>query len=397
MSTGCACVFFGVFLLIGAMFFGLLLYTLTLPELSALVRYVEHTATVLDKRLVENAGDDGPTYRPELLIRYTVDNREYQTWTYEAGKVASGGRAGKQAILDRFVVGQDYPCWYDPADPGRAVLVRGLSWVNLFLLIPLIFMAVGAGGIYYALANRGKSPEQRAAEQRGPNGPALPAVPDRAPSGPGSTLPFVLSPITSPGLQVAGALFLALFWNGVTWVFVALVAGGLFQGKLQWFLTLFLIPFVLVGLGLIGFFVKQVLVATGVGATQVEISAHPLYPGKGYEAFLSQAGPLRLRSLTVELVCAEETKYTVGTDTRTETKVLSRTELLRQDEVTAERGLPFEARFPLRVPRGAMHSFEARHNKVFWKLVVRGDVIGWPDFEREYLLIVHPRQPGAPA
>jgi len=54
-----------------------------------------------------------------------------------------------------------------------------------------------------------------------------------------------------------------------------------------------------------------------------------------------------------------------------------------------------EARAELRLPRGAMHSFLAEHNQVRWKLVVRGDIAGWPTFEREFPIVVQPSK-GAP-
>ena len=63
--------------------------------------------------------------------------------------------------------------------------------------------------------------------------------------------------------------------------------------------------------------------------------------------------------------------------------------------VAVERGLPFESRCHLRVPPGAMHSFHADHNEVNWKLVVKGSVIGWPDYEREFQIVVNPA-PAAP-
>ena len=55
-------------------------------------------------------------------------------------------------------------------------------------------------------------------------------------------------------------------------------------------------------------------------------------------------------------------------------------------------GLPFESRCQIRVPPGAMHSFQAGHNEVNWKLIVKASVAGWPDYERVFQIVVNPGQ-----
>jgi hypothetical protein len=37
-----------------------------------------------------------------------------------------------------------------------------------------------------------------------------------------------------------------------------------------------------------------------------------------------------------------------------------------------------------------MHSFKADHNEVRWRLLVRGDVAGWPPFDRSFPIVVIP-------
>jgi len=166
--------------------------------------------------------------------------------------------------------------------------------------------------------------------------------------------------------------------------------GGHIEGKPDWLLTLFLIPFALVGIGLIAIFIRQVLVTTGIGPTLVEISDHPLCPGRSCRLFLSQSGRLAVDSLRMTLVCEEEATYRQGTDTRTETREVYRQEVLRRDRFEIHRGLPFEAECELEVPAGAMHSFKGQHNEVNWKLVVHGDVVGWPAYKRSFPVIVCP-------
>jgi hypothetical protein len=62
---------------------------------------------------------------------------------------------------------------------------------------------------------------------------------------------------------------------------------------------------------------------------------------------------------------------------------------VRQDFQIAQ-GLPFESRCRVAVPAGAMHSFQADHNEVSWKLIVKGSVEGWPEYERQFQIVVTP-------
>jgi hypothetical protein len=109
-----------------------------LPEWRAKHFYVEGRCVLLDKRVVEHRPSgkaNNSTYRPEFLIRYTVEGREYQLWAYKAVLSSSALRWPKERLLESYTVGQEYPCWYDPADPSRVVFVQGYSWFSYGLLL----------------------------------------------------------------------------------------------------------------------------------------------------------------------------------------------------------------------------------------------------------------------
>ena len=110
------------------------------PELWALFSYVEGRCVLLDKRLVENPPVGNGTFRPEFLISYTVDGRVYQAFAYRAVKSSSGWRWPEERVLERFTVGQEYPCWYDAADPSKVVIVRGFSWLT-YALLPIFVVS----------------------------------------------------------------------------------------------------------------------------------------------------------------------------------------------------------------------------------------------------------------
>ncbi len=131
--------------------------------------FVQTHCTVLDKRLhteTHHRGRSGIThrvsrktytYRPEILIEYQVQGQSYELWTYHWRKVSTSDLSRHRAVLDRFEIDRQYPCWYDPLDRGRAVLTRdsggermqlvyglfagmmGIMFVGFFLVIASIF------------------------------------------------------------------------------------------------------------------------------------------------------------------------------------------------------------------------------------------------------------------
>ncbi len=414
--------FCAVFLLLGCGGLGLWFAFLVLPEWSVNHEFRETTCQVLRARLQEKQGEDGTLYRAQFEIRYEVDGEVHFAETYDIATARdfpssySSDRQAMEELLGRFVVSRrvnetfhekaprEYPCWYDPADPSVAVLVRGMSaWIWLVLIVPASFIVIGGGGLIYRMLRWGKSAERRSAMaqrarrrdvfgQNGESAGKFPNIPHGADitNSPGTRLKFRLPIATSPGWALFGVLIACLFWNGIVSVFVVIAVGGHVQGQPDWFLTLFIIPFVLVGIALIVFFFRQLLVTTGIGPTQVEISDHPLRPGEPCRLFISQSGRLEMNLLQVLLVCEEEATYRQGTNTRTETRQVHRHEVFRRADFRVRRGLPFESECELAVPAGAMHSFKADHNQVQWKVVVVGDVAGWPDYKRSFPVIVHP-------
>ena len=121
----------------------------------------------------------------------------------------------------------------------------------------------------------------------------------------------------------------------------------------------------------------------------------PWWPGRRYDVFVVQAGRLSVKSLEMFLVCQEETTFRQGTDVRTEVRPVHRQSVFRREDFKIQPGMPFEHQSELQVPSHAMHSFHSSHNSVSWKLVVRGEVETWPDFERSFPVIVYPSPNGA--
>jgi hypothetical protein len=403
--------FSAVLLLIGAIGAGVVVCTVVVPEWRANHEFVPHLCKVLDKRLGEQEGTDGKLYRPEIQIEYEVDGASYRTWTYDIRHLYSAGKDSALAALADFATapqqGQQ-PCWYDPLDPSVAVVVRGYSW--WMWPVSLVwggFLLSGAAGLIYTWLHWGKSAERRAAlEQRVREGEIFlgngrakrdfPYVPDGADitNSPGTRLKFRLPIGTSPAWLMFSALGLCIVWNGIVVVWAALAVSSFRGGQPDWPLTLFLIPFAAVGIGLLAWFIRQLLITTGIGPTHAEISDHPLVPGGDYRLFISQPGRLKFNSLSVALICEEEATFRQGTNTRTESCEVFRQELVRRESFEVQPGTPWEADIAFTAPPQAMHSFKAAHNAVTWKIVVHGDVAGWPDYTRTFPIIVRPAPKG---
>ena len=396
-------VFFGGVFFTGCSGIVFIVSNFLIPQWRVNHEFVETACTVRSKAIGRSNGD-GEAYRPEIQIEYKIAGKKYVTKTYDITGSYSSDHEEQKSILKQFEIGQEYPCWYDPIDPNVAVLVRGYSlrgW--LFLAIPAAFLLVGGGGLIYRLLHWGKSAERRAAgnlatdlfDRRGRASDEFPNVPAGADmtNSPGTRLKFRLPIGTSATWKLVSIGVFCLIWNGIVLGVGFFVCRGLFgPGPVEWVPFFILIPFALVGIFLVGFFFRQLLITTGAGQTFVELSGHPLFPGEQYDLLVSQAGRLRMNSLDVLLVCEEAATYRQGTNTRTETRRVFQRELFRRENFNIHRGLPLEEMCEMEIPVGMMHSFKSDNNEVNWKIVVAGDVNRWPDYERSFPIIVYPSQ-----
>lgn len=118
------------------------------PESRVYREFQETTCTIVDKRLIALQDRNGTVYRPEFHIRFQVAGQTYDVLTYNITGETTSGRAQKEEILSRYEVGRNYPCWYDPADPQQAVLVRGYSTFGLILAgLGVLVMLIGGVGM----------------------------------------------------------------------------------------------------------------------------------------------------------------------------------------------------------------------------------------------------------
>ena len=101
---------------------------------------------VLSKRAVPAAAREKDTlYFPELEFEVLARGARYRGLGLDPWKEGLT-RAKADAVLARFEKGATYPCWHDPRDPSRAVLVRTVnsSWLaSILIVFPCGLMGAG--------------------------------------------------------------------------------------------------------------------------------------------------------------------------------------------------------------------------------------------------------------
>ncbi len=213
-------------------------------------------ALIVDSEIVEHVGDESSSWSAKFSYTYTVNGKEYQNDRYSFLKLSGSRRAAKK-LQRKHPVGSRTPCFYNPSAPSHSVLNRSLNSSVLLGLIPLAFSLVGGIVLYGVLfrqwgSDTGKSgsvghlpvgtTSRSALKSEAGNSDQLPDdLLDQQFDG-----PLKLKPAMSKWAVLSMGLLFGIFWNGIVSFFVLHVIDEGFPI----FLTLFMIPFVLVGLAI---------------------------------------------------------------------------------------------------------------------------------------------------
>jgi hypothetical protein len=376
--------FFGVFLLVGcgvtyALFVGPVL------KIFAARSWAQVPCEIVSSRVKTNSSSDGDTYSVDIVYRYTYQGHPYTSNRYHFITGSSSGYQGKAEVVNRFPPGKQTTCFVNPGTPVDAVLDRNATNGLWFGLIPLVFVAVGAGGVIFTL-------------RRAPVGTGAFAGVKIASIPIGGTVlipvagggddqgPQTLKPASSPKAKLIGVICVTLFWNGIVSVFLYNLVSDWRHGAFNWFLALFLTPFVAVGLGLIGGVFYQFM-ALFNPRPRLTVSRGVLLPGDMVDLSWTLDGRAnRLQRLQITLEGREEATYRRGTDTRTDKEAFATIQIVDTTDPVAMHSSSAK----LHVPPGAMHSFKSANNKILWVLKVHGDIPRWPDIKDEYPIEVAP-------
>lgn len=371
--------FFALFLVAGlAAFYWMLIGPLI--RMSGARGWTEVPCQIISSAVRSHRGDDSTTYKVDILYEYEIDGRKHRSNRYAFLTGSSSGYGGKARVVHRYPPGSRQVCYVSPKDPSEAVLHRGWVTEMWFGFLPLLFVAAGAGGLVFTLRPGRPSP------QAVPVGPAAAMAITRPGSPPGESGRVTLRPRFAPVVKLVTALLVTLFWNGIISVFLVHAIDSWRRGRPEWFLTIFLIPFVLIGLGLAGFSVHALLGLFNPRPV-LTVSSGAVALGHPFTLEWRMRGRVeRLRRLSIFLEGQEECTYRRGTSTSTDRSVFARVPVIEADRTLDFRQGVREAT----IPGDTMHSFRAPNNKILWAIRVRGEIPRWPDVDEEYPFEVLP-------
>ncbi|HEY7214288.1 MAG TPA: DUF3592 domain-containing protein [Thermoanaerobaculia bacterium] len=146
---GCMVAFFGVFLLAGGVFS--LFFVQPALKVLAAKSWEPTPCVIVSSQVRSHAGDDSTTYSVDVLYTYTYNGWEYKSNRYQFLGGSSGGYAEKERIVRRLPPLTRTTCYVNPKEPAEAVLNRDFSYEYAFGFVPLLFVAVGLGGIVFTL------------------------------------------------------------------------------------------------------------------------------------------------------------------------------------------------------------------------------------------------------
>ena len=359
-------VFGGIFFLAGM---GIFLGLTVRPVLKwqAAQGWRDVPCTIVSSQVGAHTSSDGTTYSIDITYRYEWQGRNYTSSRYSFLGGSSSGHSGKKAVVRKYPEGSTRTCYVNPDDPSEAVLTRAFQLSYLIGGFGLIFVVVGGA---LAAHPRRKKPAGHARSSS-----ATAAWAARKDT-------VTLKPGTGPVGKLVGVTLAALFWNGIVGVFVWQVLFG----EAPFFVGIFLLPFVAIGLLLIAG-IGYYILALFNPRVEVRLTpgALPL-AGTAEIEWQMQGSPERIGHFRIWLEGREEATYRRGTNTVTEKSMFVRVPV-------AETNAPSDMRLgrvQVAVPEYTMHSLDAPNNKIKWLLRVHGDIKRWPDVQEDYEITVLP-------
>jgi hypothetical protein len=159
-----ASLFFAVFAGMGALFCSLF-WQSQAPERAAR-GWTQAEAVIVASQAQPRFEPQGAEKPYEWLVeyRYETDGTTRTSTRHMLNHTGFETMDDALRMVARFPPGSRHPCWFDPAAPHEAVIERSSHLQLLMLAVPLLFVAVGVGGMWavWARAARPKSVSERA-------------------------------------------------------------------------------------------------------------------------------------------------------------------------------------------------------------------------------------------
>ena len=189
------------------------------------------------------------------------------------------------------------------------------------------------------------------------------------------------------GCATAIGLFLSVLGLATL---VGLRSGAQGTGRNEWVLYAVGGGFALVGLVMVVLGLKMFLMAR-VPETIVEVDRMPAHAGESFHVTVRQPGPIRLKSLRVNLVCEQTTTRQVWRRGKRETdrdrRLIHQTNVLDRGEAAAGPGEHVVGQATVTIPADVQLADIEGRKEVTWRLEVWGRVRGWTGFGHPYVIL----------
>ena len=357
-------------------------------------------------------GTAATLYRPEIQIAYRVNGVVYHaigrtTSVRSTTSESSGVRGGHRAVrrtAGSILAGMIRRIPQRGGAPA-GLQSAGIGWSSS---CPLSFVAIGGGGLLYrdvalgrnrpstAPPGHSRTPRELRWATTGAVAPRLPGVPDCSDisSSPGTRLAFRLPMSSSPAWTLFG-LLVACAVVERRGVVVCRVGHSRPSGRAARLAAdaVHRLPFPRWGRHWRRFFVRQLLVTTGIGPTLVEISGHPLLPGGEYQRLRFTVRPL---SRSTPSTCAGLRRggdlSARGPTPAPKPARSIASQCFRREGPADGTAATFEARASLAAcPPGPCTPSGATITQSIGNWWCRGKCAGWPGFQRSFPVVVCPQ------
>lgn len=329
--------------------------------------WMKTPCTVIWSRVKSHESDDSTTYSVDIFYEYQFAGQTHRSNRYRFMSGSSSGRTAKEGIVRKFSTGSQQICYVNPDLPEQAVILPGFSPVAFVALAPVAFLVIGLGLL---ISGKRDQPDPEPTGAESPEGA------------------LTLRPQASRGLKVGGTVLMALFWNGIVSIFVNEAVESWQVGSPDWFLTLFMIPFVLIGLALIVAFFYQLL-ALANPVPSLTLPCGMPRAGERFEVTWTLTGRVsRVNRLVISLWGVESVTYRRGTDTATSREVFFESilaEAVDLSDISAGRA-------SVQLPEDLIPSLTLPNNAILYQIRVTGEVPLWPDLGDEYDVTLLPRR-----
>lgn len=318
----------------------------------------------------DSDGHRSTTYRPVVEYRYSVSGVSYSSDDVQPLRI-SAGRGWAEKIVNSCPPGGQVEAFYDPSNPDRAFLIKQYSFFPyIFMLFPMLFVAIGLGVLISAGASSSKPPVPVAS----------------------SSDWFEAKPASRIVDRRNACMVAAVLWHGIGLP----VAGHYFAvAEAPYAVEAWVVTGIYEAIGIAPLVMATYYAMLGGKVTdaRVFISQQTISRGKEVAVGLRQKAlnPIHVQEVRVGLVCKEISKTTHGSKTTYSTSTCFEEHTTLMEDQNLRSGEKLEASARITAPSGQAASTPhgATHYPRFrWEISVVVRLENSPDYKAGFPIFV---------